>query len=359
MKKHERRYKLVLTLIFSTIIFISSFISTAAVAVFSYILVDKGLLFGEIENNQIAARLLIIVIGMCLLAGTLISVFISKIAAQPMSRVVFNINRLASGDFKTRLYFGKPISKIGIFCDVSESFNRMAEELENTEVLRKDFINSFSHEFKTPIISIAGFAKLLKKENISEKQRQEYLDIIEEEAMRLSNMATNILNLSHIENQTILTNTNAFNLSEQIRNCFLMLEVKWTNKNIDFDLDFDEYYINANEELLKHVWINLIDNAIKFTPEYGVVKIKIKDNEEYLWVSVINYGSEIPEDKQDKIFNKFYKCDESRSTEGNGIGLALASKIIKLHSGEITVSSKDNVTNLTVKIPKNPKVKYG
>jgi signal transduction histidine kinase len=228
----------------------------------------------------------------------------------------------------------------------------MAEELEHTEMLRGDFVNNFSHEFKTPIVSITGFTKLLKHGNLSEEETQEYLDIIEEESLRLSAMATNVLNMTKVENQTILTNVSSYNLSEQIRSCVLLLENRWTNKNIEFNLEFDEHEISANEELLKQLWMNLIDNAVKYSPEYGFVTIKIRAEEEFYQVSIANAGIEIPKEKQKKIFEKFYQADESHSTEGNGIGLSIVKYVTELHSGEVSVESTKGITTFTVKLPK-------
>ena len=228
----------------------------------------------------------------------------------------------------------------------------LAEELQNTEMLRSDFINNFSHEFKTPIISIAGFAKLLKRGNLSEKQKLEYIDIIEEESLRLSYMATNVLNLTKVENQSILTDIMEFNLSEQIRSSVLLLENRWTKKHLEFSLEFEECNIFANEELLKQVWINLLDNAIKFSQEYGLIEVKIKEEQETYKVSVANAGYEIPQESMDKIFNKFYQADESHASEGNGVGLAIVKKIVELHKGSVVVESKNGITVFEITLNK-------
>jgi signal transduction histidine kinase len=262
------------------------------------------------------------------------------------------MNLLAAGDFKTRLSYGKPLGNHPTLREITDSFNRMAEELEHTEMLRSDFINNFSHEFKTPIVSITGFTKLLKRGNLTEDEKEEYLDIIEEESLRLSAMATNVLNMTKVENQTILTNVSRFNLSEQIRSCVLLLEKRWTDKHIEFSLEFEEEEISANEELLKQVWLNLIDNAIKYSPEYGFIVIKIrKEEDNWYRVSVGNTGIEIPKEKQQKIFQKFYQVDESHSSEGNGIGLAIVQYITRLHGGEVSVECANGMTTFTVKMP--------
>lgn len=291
-----------------------------------------------------------------LIVGVILIATMNRLILQYVNRIINQMNRLASGDFKTRLTFGPLLNKHPTLKEVSNSFNRMAEELESTEMLRSDFINNFSHEFKTPIVSIAGFAKLLKRGELTEKQRMEYLDIIEEESLRLSAMATNVLNMTKVENQTILTNVTRYNLSEQLRNSVLMLETKWTKKHVEFDLNFSEYTICANEELLKHVWVNLIDNAIKFSPSGGMVEISIQEKEDVLAVTVLNRGSEISPEQQKRIFNKFYQADESHAAEGNGIGLALVKRVAQLHQGQVLVQSEHQVTAFTVELPKKQKL---
>lgn len=287
-----------------------------------------------------------------LVIGVVITFCSSRIPLKPVNELINKMNRLASGDFKTRLEFGASFSSHPVGKELTESFNKMAEELENTEMLRSDFINAFSHEFKTPIVSITGLANLIESGNLTEEQRNQYARAIREESMRLSAMANNVLNLTKVENQTILTDVTNFNLSEQIRSALLLLEEKWTKKEVDLQLEFDEFMIEANEELLKQVWINLIDNAIKFVPRGGVVGLEVYEDGEDICVKISNTGSEIPLDKQEKIFHKFYQADESHATKGNGIGLAIVKNIVELHNGKISVLSENQLTIFTVALPK-------
>ena len=162
------------------------------------------------------------------------------------------IQAVAGGDYTSKISTEKRMSITPIY----EDFNKMCDELQSVQILRNDFINNYSHEFKTPIVSIAGFAKLLQRGNLTEAQQQEYLAIIESESRRLSYMATNVLSLTKVENQTILSDVTEYNLSEQLRSCILMLERKWESKRLDLQLEFEEHSICANEELLKQVWIN-------------------------------------------------------------------------------------------------------
>ena len=352
MNKEKGKHYLALTILFVVIIFIIVSISVLLGGILLFVLVQNNIII-ESTDFDTNAKNLICYMGIFSIAfGTLMVIFIGELPLKPIKRLIIKLKKLARGDFGTRLRFGYPLDKHPTFMELSESFNTMAEELENTEILRSDFINNFSHEFKTPIVSIAGFAKLLKRGDLTEEQKKEYLNIIEEESLRLSYMATNVLNLTKVENQTILTDISEFNLSEQIRSSILLLENHWTKKKLEFSIEFDEYNIHANEELLKQVWINLIHNAIKFSPEYGLIVIKIVEQEEYYKITVANSGEEIPFESRDKIFNKFYQADESHSSEGNGVGLAIVKRILELHKGDITVDCKNGITTFGVVISK-------
>lgn len=350
----ERKHRKSLTLIFSLLVFVvllaAILLATAAV----YVLVYFGVI-GGMDADLNLALVVLLMSAISIVIGTVLSFFFSKVPLKPINELINKMNRLAAGDFRVRLEFRAPLDNHPTFREISTSFNRMAEELEQTELLRSDFINNFSHEFKTPIVSIAGFAKLLYKGNLPEEQKRQYLRSIEEEAMRLSDMATNVLNLTKVENQTILTETTRFNLSEQIRSAVLLLEGKWSRKDIELSLEFDEYEIEANEELLKQIWINLIDNAVKFTPQAGTVSVQIAQDINTISVSVGNTGSEIPAEKMEKIFHKFYQAEESHSAAGNGVGLAIVKKITELHKGAVAVESGGGVTTFTVVLPKEQK----
>ena len=340
-----------LTLFFSSIILFAVIINTILV---SWLLVTLSLndiwFFAGTATMQ-AWQLILVQVILSLPIGAVISYLVTKIPMAPLRNLVDSMHALAAGDFHTRLDSTGLQWNFPGFKELSDSFNMLAEELEDTELLRSDFINNFSHEFKTPIVSIAGFAKLLRRGNLSEESAQEYLEIIEQESMRLSYMATNVLNLTKVENQTILTDLTEFNLAEQIRDCILLLVNKWEAKQLELRLEMDELFIHANEELLKQVWINLIHNAIKFTPEGGLVEIATHDQGDCIAVSVTNHGSQIPTEAMERIFNKFYQADESHAAEGNGVGLAIVKRVIDLHGGTVSVSSENNVTSFKVTLP--------
>ena len=350
-KIKEKTSRTSLTIGLSFFVFIIIFIAIALTALGLWILTMAGVTVDMDGDLQLGTVILFMSL-ISLLIGVLIAFSSSHIPLKPVNELINKMNRLAAGDFKTRLKFGNTLSSHPAAKELTESFNTMAEELENTEMLRSDFINAFSHEFKTPIVSITGLANLIECGNLTDEERVRYARAIREESMRLSSMASNVLNLTRVENQRILTDVSVFNLSEQLRSAVLLLEEKWERKEINLQLDFDEYFIEANEELLKQIWINLIDNAVKFVPHGGTVELEISENENEISVKIANTGSEIPKDKLDKIFNKFYQADESHATHGNGIGLAIVKRVVELHSGDVIVESNEKMTSFTVTLPK-------
>lgn len=350
LKKEKRRLNIALTLLFAIVIFCTVVIAVFLSGVVIYLLIHFEVIAGKGDYLTDVRHVIWYMGFICVVVGSVLTMLTTTILLQPLQRMIRHIRSLAAGEYHTRLYFSNLLKKHPTFASLSENFNMLAEELENTEMLRSDFINNFSHEFKTPIISIAGFVKLLKRGNLSESQKREYIDIIEDESLRLSYMATNVLNLTKVENQTILTDVSTYNLSEQIRSCILLLENRWMKKHLEFALQFDEYEISANEELLKQVFINLIDNAIKFSPEYGIIDIKIKEKDRRYKISISNTGEEISKENIGKIFNKFYQADESHASEGNGVGLAIVKKIVDLHRGKISVKSENGITTFEIEL---------
>ncbi|MBQ8062982.1 MAG: HAMP domain-containing histidine kinase [Clostridia bacterium] len=286
-----------------------------------------------------------------ILIGTGLSAGAMSVPLRLMEQYMDMMNRLTEGDFDTRIRVPKLLKRFRPLAELETSFNKLAEELGKNEVLRTDFIHDFSHEFKTPIVSISGFAKLLQKGNLSEEQEKEYLDIIVTESDKLSNMAMNVLDMNKLENVSVLSDVTRYNLSEQLRHCVLMLEKKWSEKDLEIDIDLPELYISGNEDLLSEVWINLLDNAIKFSPVGGKVIVRLYKRGNDLSVEVRNNGEEITEKDKERIFDKFYQTDTSHATVGNGLGLPICKRIIYLHKGSISVTSTFGLTVFTVNLP--------
>ncbi len=333
MKNNKQRgVKLRLTILFTVI----NFCILLSTMIFGFIGIYLTNYFGAVGNNAVALAPILFFAIVSVVIGTIFSAMFMRRALNPFQKIIVASEKIAAGDYSARIDFQGP----GIFRQLSSSFNHMAEEIGSAEMLRSDFVNNFSHEFKTPIVSIRGFAKMLKRADLTEEERNEYLDIIINESERLAELSTNVLNLSKLESQHILTDKKTINISEQIRLSVALLEKKWEKKKIDIQFDSDEVYMIGNEEMLRQVWINLIDNAIKFSPDYGSVKIAMQQGPEEMSVSFINEGG-ISEETAARVFDKFYQGDTSHAQQGNGLGLTIARKIVELHGGTLKLDNSN------------------
>lgn len=328
--------------IFSSAAFIGSLLSTALALAVVWLLNRR---FGVWLGIPYTIRVLLISI----LSGAAIAVGLSKIFVSPMMKLGDAMRKVAGGDFSVRL---DCTSKIRDVREVYGSFNTMVKELGNTETLQTDFVSNVSHEFKTPINAIDGYASLLQDSQLTDEQKNAYIDKIIFNTRRLSDLVGNILLLSKVNNQTISLKASTFRLDEQVRQSILALESKWEKKEIEFDIDLDEIEYTGYENLLSHVWLNLIDNAVKFSPQNGQIRIRLKQLDGSVTFSIWDNGLPIPEADIDRIFNKFYQGDNSHASEGNGLGLALVRKIVAAAHGTINVtSSEDAGTEFVVALP--------
>lgn len=271
----------------------------------------------------------------------------------PLRKITEATKKVATGNLKVKVDVDRK-DEIG---ELAQNFNIMVDELNSIEYLRKDFISNISHELKTPIASIQGFAKLLSDDNLSKEEKEEYINIILEETQRLSNLSSNMLKLSKLEKQEIVTNKTEYRLDNQIRKAIIMLDEKINSKKIKISLDSSEVSIYEDEDLIMEIWINLINNAIKYSNENGEIKIKVIEEENDVKVSIKDEGIGIPKDKQERIFEKFYQVENSRAGEGSGLGLAIVKRIVDLIKGKIEVESKEKQgTKIIVSIPKETDV---
>lgn len=258
------------------------------------------------------------------------------------------IAHLAEGDFNYKI----PLKKKDSLARVYENFNKMCEELKSVQILRNDFINSYSHEFKTPIASINGFASLLLEKNLTPQEREEYLTIIIEETDRLSRLATNTILLSKLSSQQIVTDVEPYDLSEQIRQCSIILSKAWMEKKIDFDCELEEVTFAGNRELMQHLWLNIISNAIEHTNKGGRIAISLCQDKENVCVAVSDNGEGMDEQTIKHLFDPYFQGDASHSSQGLGLGLSIAKRIVELCRGEILVESKlGEGSRFTVNLP--------
>lgn len=293
-------------------------------------------LLRNVINIEIEIPLVFVLLGISLLMGILVTSQLSKLFFNPIKKLRKAMDTVAAGDYTVRLE-NKSTSKEVL--EIYSGFNLMTEELSATEILQTDFISNVSHEFKTPISAIEGYATLLQStENIDETENG-YVEKILFNTKRLSSLVDSILLLSKMENQQIPTKLTTYRIDEQIRQSIVALEPEWEKKNIEMDAELDSVEYLGNEQMMRHVWDNIIGNAIKFTPESGQIRIYMTKELGKIVTIVEDTGPGISEEAQKRIFDKFYQADRSHKQEGNGLGLALVKRILTIEKGEISVEN--------------------
>ena len=280
--------------------------------------------------------------------GVAVTNHMTKMLIDPIAKLRSAMREVADGDFKVE---AKCESRIQDVQDIYDSFNSMVRELSTTETLQTDFISDVSHEFKTPINAIEGYASLLEGEPSPEEQRA-YVEKILFNTRRLSALTGNILLLSKLSNQSILPQKTQFRLDEQIRQAIVALEQMWSEKELGFEVELAETPFFGYESLLPHVWTNLIGNAVKFSPKGGEIRIKMMRTEGAVVFTIEDDGPGIVPGDEEHIFTKFYQSESSHGMEGNGLGLALVRQIVEMSGGSVDVQNLDvGGCRFTVRLP--------
>lgn len=288
------------------------------------------------DVTRVVPTLFWIIVISIVIGGTITN-FLTIQFFEPITKLNQAMNQVAERDFSVRLETKTRFKDIR---DIYANFNLMAQELETTEVLQTDFISGVSHEFKTPINAIEGYATLLQSEDETPpEERRRYVDKILLNTRRLSNLIGSVLLLSKVDNQAIPEKQTKFRLDEQIRQVVLMLESEWVKKDIEFDIQLDRIEYTGNEAFLSHVWSNLIGNAIKFDPIGGSITMRLRKEERGAVFVIEDSGPGVSEDIKKHIFDKFYQGDTSHKDEGNGLGLAIVKHILASCQGSIEVEN--------------------
>ena len=272
--------------------------------------------------------------------GTVVAILVIKQVFKPIERISKGLRRVAEGDFSVRL------TEKSMFGDIREmygDFNAMTQQLAGVETLRSDFVANVSHEFKTPLSAIEGYAALLQGSDVPPERAREYLGKIVSNAQKLSVLTGNILTLTKLERQERVTETSSFRLDEHIRKAILLLEHEWSAKEISFDLTLPPVEYRGDAGILFHVWYNLIGNAVKFSPEKSTVRVQLRAAEDNVEVEVEDTGCGIEADALPHIFEKFYQGDTSHSAEGNGLGLAICRSVCQQCGFSLTYRFKEGM----------------
>lgn len=295
--------------------------------------------------------LLIFMLLVSLFLGTLMAVLAGERFLRPLRALTEATRQVAAGNFDARVAEEGTSNEIR---RLAVSFNAMARELASIETLRSDFVSNISHEFKTPVASIRGFARRLTKDTLTDSQRREYVDIIIAESERLMRLSSNVLLLSKLESERGVPEKAAYSLDEQIRKAILLLSPQMEKKRLALEVRLAPVRIVADEEMIGHLWINVLGNAIKFSAEGGHIAVTLLTVGGKAVATIADTGIGMDEETKKYIFDKFYQGDPSRATEGNGLGLALVKKILELAGGSAAIDSAPGQgTRFTVTLPQN------
>ena len=284
-----------------------------------------------------------------LVIGGTLSALAGFMLIKPINKLQSAMSEVADGDLEVCIEEKNLVEEVE---NIFHSFNIMVKELRANQAMQKDFISNVSHEFKTPLSTIEGYATLLQDTMITAEERGEYTREILSTTRRMTELVGNILLLSKISNQAIDFKKERFFIDEQIRKTVVMLEPHWAEKNIEFDVEMESLEYLCNEVLLYNVWRNLIENAIKFSPYGGKITILLKKDNGKISFTVLDQGEGVKDEDKKYIFDKFYQADTSHKQEGNGLGLSLVKNILNLFNGKITVESpKEGGCAFVVELP--------
>lgn len=275
---------------------------------------------------------------LCALLASVSTVLVLNRSFRPLHELDDAIKRVAGGDFTARVH----ISSTDEMGKIGRNFNWMTEELGRIEYLRRDFVSSVSHEFKTPLAAVQGSARMLATlppEKLTKERLDKYTALILEQTNRMSTLASNLLRLSRLEQQTCAEEICVFPLDEQLRRAILTLENQWSAKKLQPEIQLEEVTYRGDLGLLYQVWMNLLSNAIKFSHTGGVLEVIMTQQREAIEVKIRDYGEGMTPETLRRLFEKFYQGDGSRKTEGSGLGLSIVKRILDLHHGEISFES--------------------
>lgn len=285
----------------------------------------------------------------CFIIGVITASLVSLVILKPISQLKQQMQQVIQSDFSIQVDENQPIQEVA---ELYHAFNLMVKELNGIERFQADFTSTISHEFKTPLSNIQGYAQLLQSPKITPDEMSQYLHKIQHATEQLTTLVNHILELTRLENQSIAFNQSHFRLDEQIRESILSLQPQWEKQNLQLKLDLPTTYVLGNELLLYQVWTNLIQNAIQYNWKGGTLSVQINQYAKHIQVIICDTGVGIAPKDLRHITERFYQSDTSRHTKGNGLGLAITQKIVKLHQGSIHFTSQlHQGTQVIVTIP--------
>ncbi|UOQ95431.1 HAMP domain-containing histidine kinase [Halobacillus shinanisalinarum] len=303
----------------------------------------------EQQFNEIHILLAVLLVFTILLSMVLV-LFSTRYIVKPIKDLTGATEKIAGGEYSIELKQNRK-DEIGI---LARSFTSMSRQLEQVENMRQEFVSNVSHEIRTPLSSIKGYAKLLRSSSPSPEERDNYLQVIESESIRLSKLSRQLLTLAALDKDENITKSEPFTVAPILQNLLQQTRWLWESKGIAINLVASEVTYNGNEELLYQAFENLLTNSIKYTSAGGEISMTLREHQDGLRFTIQDNGNGISLEHQEKVFDRFYKVDTSRSQEkdSSGLGLSIVKKIITLHGGEIIVESElHKGSTFTVMLP--------
>lgn len=353
--KHQKKYRVRFRIYFSVVSIVT--LCTACLLSCGLVILGTVFLYHGSFSIPVVVSLCLLVCALTMLSGGAALYYGAAYLVKPIEEVNHAVNQIAAGDFGVRIsgsqQCGKGAVQIHELDELTENVNRMASELAGMDYMRKDFVSNVSHEIKTPASAMMGFAELLLEDGVLPEEQKEYLSLIYGEAARVSRLCENMLRMSRLENQELVTRHEQVEVDEQIRRCVILLSEKWERQELEFELQLPSMSVRSDPDLLQQIWINLIDNAMKYSESGTTIHIYGQNDVGSITVSVEDEGIGIPLEKQDHIFDAFYQCEESHKKDGNGLGLSIVKRILELLNGNIECQSiEGSGTKMIVKIQK-------
>ena len=289
-----------------------------------------------------------------------ISLFISKTLLSPIKGMTTAAEAMADGDFSQKIKVESE-DEIGIlattFNDMAMQIETMLEELKKAEIVRREFVANVSHELRTPLTSIRTYAETISDtEHLPPEKKEEFLGVILNESDRMAEIVRDLLELSRFDSGTTVLSVARFSIEQSIRNVYaaIMLEAKKRNHELNLELEWKLPHILGDRSRIEQVFMNIMSNALKYTPDGGKIDIYCGSSHGDVWVKISDTGIGIPDEDLGRVFDRFYRVDKARAREsgGTGLGLSIAKETVLRHGGDIAIDSTyGEGTTVTITLP--------
>ena len=301
---------------------------------------DKNFaMFIRLDNASSFTEMHYLIVGFLLICAIIIfaaMIFQARQFVQPLNQLQLATEQIAQENYNIDLNINRK-DELG---QLANQFQKMAQRLAENDQTKKDFINNVSHDFQSPLLNIQGYATVLKESDNTEEERVQYLEIIEQETKRMSALTKQLLLLSSLDQKNLPIEKKPFSLDQQLKAVLFAKHWILDDKQMELVFKLEPIEICADQHLLEQVWDNLLSNAIRYSEVKGKIVVTCAREEEAVVVTIRDYGIGIPKDALDRVKERFYRVDASRSSQSSGLGLAIVTEIVERHKGEFLIESE-------------------